>query len=122
MIGKFGALLCAASLFVAAGAQAQGKQDFTLVNSTGYVISEVYVAPSSSDDWENDILGSGLLDEGVSVPIHFERGAKTCKWDLKVVYKIDNSKAVWSNIDLCEISKITIKYNKSTDTTSASFD
>lgn len=122
MIGKFGALLCAASLFVAAGAQAQAKQDFVLANATGYVISEVYVAPSSSDDWENDILGSGLLDEGAAVPIHFERDAKTCKWDLKVVYKIDDSKAVWSNIDLCEVSKITIKYNKSTDTTSAAFE
>ncbi|MCA1908037.1 MAG: hypothetical protein LDL39_06725 [Magnetospirillum sp.] len=41
------------AVFLALGAGpvlAAGKQDFDLVNKTGYPIEEVYVAPSSSDD------------------------------------------------------------------------
>jgi hypothetical protein len=38
------------------------------------------------------------------------------------VYEDDDSSAVWYGIDLCEISRITIRYNRKSDTTSASFD
>jgi hypothetical protein len=110
-------------LAYAGSAQAQdAKQDFTLVNRTGYEISAVYVSPSKSDDWQEDVLGEDTLDDGESVNIHFTRAVKTCKWDLKVVYEEDDSSAVWSNIDLCSVSKVTIRYNKKTDTTSAVFD
>ncbi len=47
---------------------------------------------------------------------------KTCKWDLKVVYADDNSAAYWRNIDLCTVEKITIRYNRKSDTSSATFD
>ncbi|MBM3547315.1 MAG: argininosuccinate lyase [Alphaproteobacteria bacterium] len=103
-----------------ASAHAQGKQDFTLVNATGYVISEVYVSPSAADDWEDDVLGKDTMADKETLPIKFSRKEKSCKWDLKVKYEIDNSTVVWRGFDLCEISKITIRYNKQTDTTSAS--
>jgi hypothetical protein len=100
----------------------EAKQDFTLANRTGYELKEVYVAPSASNDWQNDVLGTGTLATDATVEIKFHRSDKTCKWDLKVVYTVDSSEAVWSSIDLCSVDKITIRYNKSTDTTSASFD
>ncbi len=118
----FGAATVAASLAMSVSAWAQGKQDFTLVNKTGYTLSELYVSPAAAQDWEEDILGKDILDDGESVDISFDRGSKTCKWDLKVVYEDDDSSAVWSGIDLCTVSRITIKYNRSTDTTSATFD
>ena len=99
---------------------AEAKQDFTLVNKTGYQLKEVYVSPSKSSDWEEDVLGQATLDDGENVEIKFHRANTTCDWDLKVVYSDDNSSAVWSNLNLCEISKITIKYDRKTDTTSAS--
>lgn len=101
-------------------ARAEAKQDFTLVNKTGYEIKEVYVSPTNSDDWEEDVLGQGVLEDSKKVEIKFHRAATGCKWDLKVVYTDDGSSAVWHGMDLCEISKITIKYNRNTDTTSAS--
>lgn len=104
-------------------AQAESRQDFTLINRTGYDISEVYISPAKADDWEEDILGSeDTLADGTQREIKFHRVGSTCKWDLKVVYDEDDSTAVWHDIDLCEVSKITIKYNKKSDTTSATFD
>ena len=114
-----------ASIFTAVTtpAQAQSRQDFLLVNRTGYDISEVYISPSKADDWEEDILGSDdTLDDGDQKEIRFKRVGKTCMWDLKVVYDDDDSSAVWHDIDLCKVSKITIRYNRKSDTTSVTFD
>lgn len=115
---SFAALAAGASV---ASAQ-EGKQDFDLVNKTGYDISHVYVSPAKSDDWEEDVLGKDVLSDGDEWEIKFDRASKTCKWDLKVVYADDSSSAYWRAIDLCKISKITVKYNRKSDTTSADFE
>jgi hypothetical protein len=113
----------AAVLAVAAPAFAQdAKQDFSLANKTGYELKALYVSPSKSDDWQEDILGQDTLSDGQTVNVHFSPKVKTCKWDLKVTYSDDNSSAVWSDIDLCSVDKITIKYDRKSDTTSATFD
>ncbi|GAB0057815.1 hypothetical protein SIID45300_02147 [Candidatus Magnetaquicoccaceae bacterium FCR-1] len=117
----------AASVFLSAqlmvGSLSAGpNQDFTLVNKTGYVIDKVFVSPAHSDDWENDVLGRETMDDGEEVPIHFSRGIKTCSWDLKVVYEVDNSSAVWHDIDLCSVSKISIFWNQSSGQTTAKYE
>ena len=101
---------------------AEARQDFELVNKTGYDISHVYVSPTKSDDWEEDVLGKDVLSDGDSWEIKFQRATKTCKWDLKVVYADDGSSAYWKSIDLCSVGKITIHYNRKSDTTSADFE
>ena len=108
---------------VAAPASAdEAKQDFKLVNKTGYELKALYVAPSKSDDWEDDVLGQDTLADGQAVNVHFSPKTKTCTFDLKVIYSDDDSSAVWSKIDLCTVEKITIKYNRKSDETTASFD
>jgi hypothetical protein len=98
------------------------QQDFTLVNKTGYELKEVYVSPSKADDWQEDILGKDALGDGNRVKIHFSPKVQTCKWDLKVVYTEDSSSAVWNEINLCDVDKITIHYDKDRDVTKATFD
>jgi hypothetical protein len=108
--------------FAGAASAQEAKQDFKLVNSTGYELKELYVSPSKAGDWQEDVLGQATLSDGGSLEIKFHRANTTCKWDLKVVYTVDSSSAVWSDIDLCSVSKITIKYDKAADQTSATFD
>jgi|SRR5579872_2011408 len=118
-------LVAAAALVVATVSPVladDAKQDFTLVNATGYELKALYVSPSKSDDWEEDILGQDTLDDGQAVHVHFSPKAHTCKWDMKVVYSDDDSSAVWNSIDLCTVEKITIHYNRKSDITSATFD
>jgi len=117
-------ICAAAGLFLALSGSvlAQSKQDFVLVNKTGYQISEVYVSASKSNDWEDDVLGDKTLDDGEFLRVKFSGVGKTCKWDIKVVYSDDDSNAVWDDVDLCATSKVTIRYNRKTDKTSASFD
>ena len=117
--------LALSALFIlgfAAPAFAEAKQDFTLVNKTGYELNAVFVSPSHADDWGDDVMGQGTLSDGASVEIKFHRAEPTCNWDLKAVYTDDGSHAVWHDIDLCTVSKITIRYNRNTDSTTANFE
>lgn len=108
-----GGLLAAALMAVTpAVASDSCNQNFTLVNDTGYSIREVYVSPTRVSDWQEDVMGSDVLDAGQSVDISFQRDARAHHWDLKVVYDDDDSTAVWTNFDLCTISEITLSYNR----------
>ena len=92
-----------------AGAQATGKQDFTLVNATGVEINAVHISPHSANDWEEDILGQDTLADGAHVDIHFKRGEKAAMWDLRIEDKAGNP-IEWENLNLLEISKVTLHY------------
>ena len=108
------ALVCA-PLFAANAAHAENL-DFSLLNKTGYVISEVYVSSASSNDWEEDVMGSDVLASNESVDIEFEQGSKGCQWDMKVVYD-DGEEAVWENLNLCSTSKVSLRYDRKKGTT-----
>jgi hypothetical protein len=100
----------------------EADQNFTLINKTGYDLDAIFVSPSKINDWGNDIMGQDVLGDGEKVNIKFHRKTKACNWDLKVIYTVDDSSAIWRDVDLCTIEKITIRYNKNTDKTTASFD
>ncbi len=98
------ALFCTGSVALA------GKQDFSLTNATGYTISEVYVSPSSSGDWEEDVMGRDILDDGETVKITFSAKEKTCQYDIKVVWD-DGDEAFWNGFDLCTVSRVTLYWD-----------
>jgi hypothetical protein len=100
---------------------AEAKQDFTLVNKTGYTIDQVYVSPSSANNWLDDVLGQDTLGDGENAKIKFHSSNDICKYDLKVIYD-DKEEVEWSDINLCEEEKITIHWNKKSGETSATFD
>lgn len=97
-------ILLAATAFARAG-----KQDFILHNETGVEINELYVSPHTSDDWEDDVLGQDTLADGESLKITFDDREKHVKWDLKVADGKGNS-IEWEDLDLTEISEVTLHY------------
>lgn len=98
------------AMAVAATSMARsGKQDFVLHNSTGVEIHELYVSPTTIDQWEEDVLGVDTLPNGDSVKITFDDREKSSKWDLKVVDSKGNS-IEWRNLNLIEISEVTLHY------------
>ncbi|MBF0500194.1 MAG: argininosuccinate lyase [Candidatus Riflebacteria bacterium] len=97
----------------------ESENDFVLVNKTGYVLDKVFVSPTKAEEWGEDIMGQDVLNDGDQVKIKFHPKAATGLYDLKVVYKDDNSSAVWVGYDLSKITKITIHYDKAKDVTTA---
>ncbi|HKO97494.1 MAG TPA: hypothetical protein VJU86_10900 [Pyrinomonadaceae bacterium] len=93
----------------AAPATTQGAQDFTLINATGVEIDKVFISPHDSDDWDEDILGQDTLPDGHEVDIKFNRNEKAAMWDLRIEDNKENS-IEWENLNLLEISKLTLNY------------
>ena len=106
---KFVLLACCLLMLLVPHAQA-GKQDFTLVNKTGFDIHEIYVSPHGSDDWQDDVLGHAVLPNDGTVKIKFERQMQGKDWDLKVVDKAGKG-TTWEKLNLLEISKITLHFD-----------
>lgn len=114
---RFLAFLVAGFLMLSAPAAfAQSNLDFTLVNQTGYVINEVYVSPSSAEDWQDDVLGVDQFPDDAAVDISFSRSSSECQWDLMVVYT-DGETAAWGGIDLCSVSTVALFYNSASGET-----
>ena len=88
-----------------------GKQDFVLHNETGVEIHELYVSPTTTDDWEEDVLGVDTLAAGDTVKVTFEDREHHAKWDMKVVDSKGNS-IEWTDLNLVEISDVTLHYEK----------
>ena len=104
-------------LALATAAQA-ADLDFDLINKTGWGIKEVYVAPSSQDDWEENLIKKPLKD-GETLEISFSPKESAKKWDLKIVW-VDGGEAVyWRGFDLSSISKLSLYYDEKKDVTSA---
>jgi hypothetical protein len=62
------------------------------------------------------------LTDGATASVTFEGDPESCKWDIKVDWVGDYESTVWSDLNLCKISKITLKYNRKTDETTAVLD
>ncbi len=92
--------------------------DFTLVNRTGYALNEVFISPTKMDNWGSDRLGKSQLANNASRKFKFG-DTKHCVQDIKVVFADDGSEIEWEGFDLCELDKITLKYNRKTREVSA---
>lgn len=106
-----------AALLVAAPALA-GDADFTLVNKTGYTIREIYISPANKNNWGNDRMGRNVLDHNKSRLFRFSDKAH-CEQDLKVVFEDGDAEVIWEDIDLCEVNKLSIRYDRKSRTVSA---
>jgi hypothetical protein len=88
-----------------------GTQDFTLLNRTGLRVVELYLSPTTTDDWEEDVLGVEVLEDGESVEVQFSPRERAAAWDLKII-DADGDEVTWTNLRLDRISKITLRYDK----------
>ena len=110
-------LLLIMGLFLGLGKStgAELNLDFTLVNKTGYEIKEVYIGPTSSDEWGDNVLEENL-DDKATLELTFSPKATAKKWDIKCVYA-DGETAEWKGLKLTDISKITLFWSKSKGST-----
>jgi hypothetical protein len=94
---------------VAAVTARAGDQDFTLVNKTGVEIHSLHVAPHSSDEWGEDILGKDTLANGDSLEITFGKHDRAHHWDLRIEDEKGNV-LTWENLDLMTIEQVTLHF------------
>jgi hypothetical protein len=87
-----------------AGDRATG---FELANFTGTNLRAVYLSPSESAGWEENILGGGELADGTTVSVRLSHEAKAAAWDIRVE-AVDKHFAEWKGLQLRDVSRITL--------------
>lgn len=89
-------------------AQADARQDFSILNSTGAPVVSLYVSSHDDNNWGDDVLGADILANGQTANIHFDSSTNPsqCAWDIKLV---DSAGANWvvPSVDLCHVSAMT---------------
>jgi len=75
-------------------------------------LEEMVFRDAESSDTDGD------LANGKSRLIKFKDSAN-CEQDLQVVFDEGDTEVVWEGLDLCEINKLTLKYNRAAKTVSA---
>ena len=109
------ATLSAASLPITVQA---GDADFTLVNRTGYPIKAIYLTASHKSKWGPDRLAKKVLNNNASREFKLGNFAD-CLQDMMIVFADNGDEVTWEEFDLCELNKITLKYNRKTGEVSA---
>jgi len=97
--------------------------DFVLTNSTGKTIKTVEVSPAGASTWQANKVDpeakqSDGLKAGGRMTVHFTKSASQCKFDLQGTFD-DGSKAVWSGINVCDNSFVTLRYANNAPTYAA---
>ena len=78
----------------------------TIINNTGFTITNFYGSNKGTNSWEEDILGQSTLPSGSQVTINFNDGSGYCKFDFKAVFS-DGDVLVRENVNICEIATFT---------------
>ena len=83
------------------------NQNFVMRNNTGQTIIRAYVSAVTSNNWEEDVLGSGVLQDRQTIRINFDRSEDECNWDIKVELA-DGSTREQRNINLCRTGEVEV--------------
>jgi hypothetical protein len=95
-------------------------RDVTVVNGTGYGIKFLGFNNPGDDDWSDNELG-GALANGASIYVKFNTADKGCVWNFKIEWADPGYPGVlWRNVNLCQIEKLTLHYDRAKDETSFS--
>ncbi len=82
-------------------------RDFELKNNSSVDLAFVYVSPSDTNEWGDDVLGTDLLPAGQSVNVSFRAfDGNTCSYDIKVLGQSGEEGYLYK-VDLCTVSHVT---------------
>jgi len=94
-----------AGLFLASPASAADHR-VDIVNKTGMALKHFYASVTSTDSWEEDILGRDILEDGESFEADINDGSGKCKYDFKAVFE-NGQYLIQKNIDVCTVTTYT---------------
>lgn len=75
-----------------------------VVNKTKTPIFAFYASRTSTNDWEEDILGDDVIMPGQSMVINIDDGSGACKYDFKGEFE-NGEEVVQANVDVCQVGE-----------------
>ncbi|MBN8528611.1 MAG: hypothetical protein J0M36_05210 [Caulobacterales bacterium] len=72
-------------------------------NQTGWTMLRFYASDSRKSDWEEDILGDSVLNNGRSVTVNIDDGSGACVYDFRAEFT-NGQVLTRMNINVCQIA------------------
>jgi hypothetical protein len=100
-------LIAVVSLFSVKNSSAQALT-YDVVNNTGVTLVDIFVTPSETSHWGNDILPNNVFENGstITVTIPADYGS-TCLFDMKITDAVSGH-VTFTGIDACRLIKLQI--------------
>lgn len=95
---------------------------FVLINGTNYPIRELVLSPHDLGAWSANVLRAPALKPGEARDVAFPSRFADCYQDLKVVFDDDASLAVWQYLNMCNLKKIRLNFDRASGITTASYE
>lgn len=87
---------------------AQAQDRHVLVNNeSSYTLVRFYASNVGTNDWQEDILGRGVLAPGYYVNVNIDDGTGYCHFDLKAAFS-SGQEVIRRNVDICTVLSWTI--------------
>jgi hypothetical protein len=89
------------TIFLSTAAYAEDLK-FDLVNNSSYTVTNFFTSPTTTDTWEEDVLGQDTLGPDESVAITIGDGSDQCVYDMKFSAKGADDLVI-KGIDICKL-------------------
>jgi len=83
-------------------------RNVVVINQTGRTIWSIYGSRTTTNSWEEDILGPNVLNNGQSVRINFNDGTGACMFDFKFVFPNGQSIEHYG-VNVCTTATYTVR-------------
>lgn len=102
------AVVGATALAYAPMASADDPRDFKVVNKSGHDITHLYISATTTQSWEDDMLGGNTIADGDDADVSFsgDYAPEACNFDLKYTDSEGDSWA-FPNLNLCRTHVLT---------------
>ena len=102
------------SAFVIASVQSSAfaagiTEPLEIVNETGKTIISLYVVPMQKNGWGNDLVGSGVMNQGDRRSINYD--TEYAHYKIKVEFD-NGSTLTWKDVNLINVWRLSIEYGK----------
>lgn len=95
---------------------------FVLINGTNYPIREIVLSPPDLGTWSANVMRAPALKPGETRTMVFPRRFSDCNQDLKVMFDDNASLAVWQHLDVCDLRKIRLHFDRFSGITTATYE
>jgi len=101
------ALLIFSFLILTSSSYSQLSKTYTVVNKTGMVVTSVFVAPSGTGTWSDNISTLDKISNKEGFQYAFEVDQKNCTYDIKFKGE-DGKDYTLKNVNLCSSAVVTL--------------
>lgn len=95
---------------------------FMLINGTNYSIRELALSPHDLATWSPNVLHPPPIKPGERREVAFPAYIVDCNVDLKVAFQEDDSQPIWQYLNLCNLRKVRLRYDRMSGVATASYE